>query len=140
VVLVVLTAASLGAVAPGAETVVENAPILDRAGDANAVDGISPRAAPATGPASVPWADITKVWFTTAYRTVAAREGGVVGTVKVPQGITAHVETSAPIVPAGPGIAYVVEWGMATCPNRIVMLVPGSAPGVREALLTSRRP
>lgn len=109
--------------------------IVDPSGDANVVDGAAPGTAPPTGPASAPWADITKVWFSTDHDAVPAMRDGQRGMLKVPYAFTAHIQTFGPIAPTGAGTAYVIEFRTNTCLYRIIAHVPAAFRDSKKAML-----
>ncbi len=140
VALVLLASAVLAVgVPPAAAGSVGQPEITDPTGDANFVDGAAPGTAPGT-PASLGWADITKVWFTTDHDVVPAKRDGVRGTIKVPYAFTAHIQTAAPITPTGPGVAYVVEFQTNNCVYRILAHVPGAWRDSKKAMLAEGPP
>lgn len=131
--LVLFTIALPGIPVAGAGTQAQPE-IVDPAGDANGVDGLAPGVVPGT-PASVPWADITKAWFTADFTSVPARRDGERGMLKVPHALRMHIETAGAIAPTGPGIVYAAEWEVNNCVYRLLVHVPGAHYDSTKSLL-----
>ncbi|HYH27640.1 MAG TPA: hypothetical protein VEA19_02555, partial [Actinomycetota bacterium] len=137
--IVVLLFSLVAVSAPAVAGTPANPEVTDPAGDANVVDGAAPGTT-VSSPASVPWADLTKVWFTTDFSSVPAKRDGQRGMLKVPQRLRVHIQTAAPIAPVGAGTVYAVEWEVNNCTYRLLAHVPGALRDSRKALLGARCP
>ncbi|MGH2711883.1 MAG: hypothetical protein ACRDH9_11855 [Actinomycetota bacterium] len=115
--------------------------IIDRAGDANGINGQGlfggAEIGQDTRPVSVASADIVAIYYETLYDTIRERDaaGNIIGVKYVQHSFRVSAETTAPVKPtAGPSVMFRIpaRIGIGACEVFIDGYVRGSAPGANE--------